>query len=53
MDTQQDKRRKDAERQRVQYERDKAKGIIKVCVKIHASRRAELLAFAKTLDNPA
>jgi hypothetical protein len=47
------KRTNAAARQRAQYERDKAKGIIKVCVKIHASRRADLLAFAKTLDNPA
>jgi len=49
MTTDQEKRRKDAARQRAQYERDKARGIIKVTVKIPVDRRAELLAFAAKL----
>jgi len=42
-----EKRSKDAARQRAQYERDKARGIIKVCVKIPADKRQALLDFAK------
>lgn len=38
-----------AARMRRKYERDKAAGLVKVCVTIPADRRAELMAFAAKL----
>lgn len=44
-----EKRRKDAERQRLQYERDKARGIVKVSVKVPADKRQDLVEYARRL----
>jgi len=40
-----------AARMRRKYQRDKAKGLVKVCVTIPAEKRKALLDFAKSLNS--